>query len=90
MSNNPNSQLISIDIKHDEMLSYFKSIDDTLIPNLQSEKSDLKNILKNTQRTNVDTIMELKDKINDIRNEIKRLSNMKKNYFLENSKIIFN
>lgn len=90
MSNNPNSQLISIDIKHDEMLSYFKSIDDTLIPNLQSEKNDLKNILKNTQRTNVDTIMELKDKINDIRNEIKRLSNMKKNYFLENSKIIFN
>jgi hypothetical protein len=90
MSNNPNSQLISIDIKHDEMLSYFKSIDDTLIPNLQSEKSDLKNILKNTQRTNVDHIMELKDKINDIRDEIKRLSNMKKNYFLENSKIIFN
>ena len=81
MSNNPNSQLLSIDIKHDEMLAYFKSIDDTLIPNLQSEKGELKNTLKNTQRIHVDSIMELKDKINDIRNEIKRLSHTKKNIF---------
>ena len=90
MSNNPNSQLISIDVKHDEMLSYFKSIDDTLIPNLQTEKEELKKQLKSISRNNVDSIMNMKDKINDIRGEIKRLSNIKKNYFLENSKIIFN
>jgi len=90
MSNNPNAQLISIDIKHDEMLAYFQSIDDTLIPNLQTEKEELKITLRSTSRTNVDTIMDLKDRINEIRQEIKRLSNIKKNYFLENSKIIFN
>lgn len=90
MSNNPNSQLISIDIKHDEMLAYFKSIDDTLIPNLQIDKENLKFELKNMPRQNIDTIMDLKDRINHIRDELKRLSNVKKKYFLENSKIIFN
>lgn len=90
MSNNPNSQLISIDIKHDEMLAYFKSIDDTLIPNLQAEKEELKKELKTMPRNKVDSIMNMKDKITEIRTEIKRLSNAKKNYFLENSKIIFN
>ena len=90
MSNNPNSQLISIDIKHDEMLAYFKSIDDTLIPNLQAEKEELKKELKTMPRNKVDSIMNMKDKITEIRTEIKRLSNIKKNYFLENSKIIFN
>lgn len=90
MSNNPNSQLISIDIKHDEMLAYFKSIDDTLIPNLQAEKEELKKDLKTMPRNKVDSIMNMKDKITEIRTEIKRLSNIKKNYFLENSKIIFN
>jgi hypothetical protein len=90
MSNNPNSQLISIDIKHDEMLAYFKNIDDTLIPNLQAEKEELKKDLKTMPRNKVDSIMNMKDKITEIRSEIKRLSNIKKNYFLENSKIIFN
>lgn len=90
MSNNPNSQLISIDIKHDEMLAYFKNIDDTLIPNLQAEKEELKKELKTMPRNKVDSIMNMKDKITEIRTEIKRLSNIKKNYFLENSKIIFN
>ena len=90
MSNNPNSQLISIDIKHDEMLAYFKCIDDTLIPNLQAEKEELKKELKTMPRNKVDSIMNMKDKITEIRSEIKRLSNIKKNYFLENSKIIFN
>jgi hypothetical protein len=90
MSNNPNSQLISIDIKHDEMLAYFKSIDDTLIPNLQAEKEELKKELKMMPRNKVDSIMNMKDKITDFRTEIKRLSNIKKNYFLENSNIIFN
>lgn len=90
MSNNPNSQLISIDIKHDEMLAYFKNIDDTLIPNLQAEKEELKKDLKTMPRNKVDSIMNMKDKITEIRTEIKRLSNIKKNYFLENSKIIFN
>lgn len=90
MSNNPNSQLISIDIKHDEMLAYFKSIDDTIIPNLQTEKEQLKKQLKTMPRNNVDCIMNTKDKITEIRNEIRRLSSIKKNYFLENSKIIFN
>ena len=90
MSNNPNSQLISIDIKHDEMLAYFKSIDDTLIPNLQAEKEELKKELKTMPRNKVDNIMNMKDKITEIRSEIKRLSNIKNNYFLENSKIIFN
>ena len=87
--NKNNQNVISIDKKHDEMLDYFNNNDDIIIPNLQTEKSKLINEIKELSKSDVDTYMELKDKINEIKNKIKELKREKKKYYIDNSNYIF-
>ena len=87
--NKNNQNVISIDKKHDEMLDYFNNNEESVIPNLQTEKSKLINEIKELSKSDVDTYMELKDKINEIKNKIKELKREKKKYYIDNSNYIF-
>ena len=42
-------QILSIDVKHDQMLEYFNHLEDTVIPNLESEKQNIKDCIRKLQ-----------------------------------------
>lgn len=86
MTANPN---FTLDVKHDQMMEYFSNLDDTIIPNLISEKADLKCKLQQLPRNNIEKRMEYQFRMKQIYNKIKKHKTEKNNYFLENSKYIF-
>ena len=88
--NKHNQNIITIDTKHDEMLEYFKNIDEVLIPDLKTKKENYVSIIKNLKKNDMDKYMDLKDKILEINDEIKKLKREKKKYYVENSSYIFN
>jgi len=85
----PQKQLASLDEKHSEMLSYFERLDTHAIPQLQEEINDCKKHLKTLSKTNIDAIMEYKDQIQEKKKQIKIYEKEQQNYFLDNSKHIF-
>jgi hypothetical protein len=82
---NPNT----IDEKHTEMLNLFHDIETTTIPNLQVEKTRLKDIIPTLKDYQIDEYMDIRDKILAIQVQIRSLKSQKKQYLLENSKYIF-
>jgi hypothetical protein len=83
---NKNS-LMTLDIKHKEFISEFNTNDTIVIPKLKNEIKQLKMRLNCGE--SIEQTLEIKDKINNIKQEIKELKNKKKQYFLNNSKLIF-
>jgi hypothetical protein len=77
----------TLDSKHKEYMNQFSKYEIDIIPKLKSEKNELSE--KMNQITNIEQIMEIKDTIKEISEEIKILKNKKNDYFLENSKYIF-
>jgi hypothetical protein len=82
-----NKDSITLDGKHKEILTEFCKDDNDKIPNLKNEKKELLNSLKKTE--NIEQILDIKDKILEITQTIKDLKNKKKDYYLDNSKYIF-
>ena len=82
-------QTNTIDEKHTEFLNQFHETETKVIPELQSEKVKLKSYLKTIPNNQIDKIMDTKDKIKQISEEINVLKTQKKKYLLENSKYIF-
>ncbi len=81
---------ITLDGKHKEFLNEFSKDENDRIPELQLEKYELKELLKNgTDTLTVEQQLEYKDKINEINENIKQIKGRKKEYFLDNSKFIF-
>jgi len=80
---------ITLDNKHKEFMNEFAKDENNRIPELQNEKSKIKEQLVNTKEMNIELKLELKDKLNEINVKIKELKNKKKEYFLDNSKYIF-
>lgn len=80
----------TIDKKHTEMLDYFYKINNEIIPKMKEDKNKLKQDVYSLKKNQLDEFMELKSKIKLINEEIKKLRTLKKQYFLENSKILFN
>jgi len=78
----------TIDEKHTEMLDKFNHIENVQIPKLNSEKEVL--IERSKMDIKIDEYMEIVDKLQTIRKELNSLKSLKKKYFLENSKYIFN
>jgi len=78
----------TIDEKHTEMLDKFNHIENVQIPKLNSEKEAL--IERSKMDIKIDEYMEIVDKLQTIRKELNSLKSLKKKYFLENSKYIFN
>jgi len=81
--------LISMDEKHTEILNLFHTYDTETIPKLLSEIEDLKKRTSNLNSHQIDTFLDIRDSIAAKKKEIKHLNNQKKNYFLDNSKYIF-
>lgn len=84
------NEKISLDIKHFEILENINYETTVQLPALLKEKKHLKKLIKHeTQIKNVDNIAELNYKLNDIRSKIKLISNKEINYYLDNSKYVF-
>ena len=79
---------ITLDGKHKEFLNEFSKDENDRIPELQLEKYELKELLKKDTIT-VEQQLEYQDKINEINEIIKQIKGKKKEYFLDNSKFIF-
>jgi hypothetical protein len=86
----PPKQINTIDEKHTELLNLFHENETETIPRLLAEKERLKAIIPTLQDHQIDTYMEIRDKIFDIKSKIKELKQEKKKYLLDNSKYIFN
>jgi hypothetical protein len=81
---------VTIDEKHSQLLDEFRTIETETIPNMESEKADLKEQLKNLREDDIDMRMEIKDQIRDLTAEIKKLKMKKNTYLLENAQYVFN
>ena len=79
----------TLDGKHKEFINEFDKNEFDTIPTLKLEKIDLKNQIEVIDKTNIEQIMDMKDRIKEIDETIKELKNKKNNYFLDNSKFIF-
>jgi len=79
---------ITLDGKHKEFLNEFSKDENDKIPELKVERQELKNKLNNNLLT-VDERLDCQDRILEITQSIKETKNKKKEYFLDNSKFIF-
>lgn len=79
----------TIDERHTDMMNIFYVIENETIPKLQEEKEE---ILKKIKKSKVhsDVYYECKERLEEIKTEIRCLKKRKKDYLLENSKYIFN
>jgi hypothetical protein len=81
---------ITLDNKHKEFMTEFAKDENNRIPELLNEKNKIKEQLKTSEITlNIELKLELTDKLKEINYKIKDLKNKKKEYFLDNSKYIF-
>ena len=81
---------ITLDGKHKEFLNEFSKYDTDVIPELKLKKQELKQkLLDEIDSLNLEQRLDITDKINDITKNIFDLKNRKKEYFLDNSKFIF-
>jgi hypothetical protein len=81
---------ITLDNKHKEFLNEFSKDENDRIPELKFERQELKdnlNLKKN--ELTLEQQLDYKDRINEITETIKEIKNKKKEYFLDNSKFIF-
>ena len=79
--------LITLDNTHKEFLNEFSKDEQKTIPELKKEKKEKNELLKNT--IEIEKKLDIIDRIKEIDNEIKEIKNKKKDYFLNNSKLVF-
>jgi hypothetical protein len=84
----------TLDGKHKEIMTDFSKDECDIIPRLKEEKHQLleqiyNSTVNSTSSLPIEQIMEIKDRIKEIKNTINELKSRKNNYFLDNSKYIF-
>jgi len=80
----------TLDGKHKEFMTDFSKDEYDTIPKLKEEREQLKQELIMSENSSpIEKIMEMKDRIREINEIIKDLKDKKNNYFLDNSKYIF-
>lgn len=82
----------TLDGKHKEFVNEFNKDENDKIPKLKKEKMEIQKLLElnNVDNTlTIEQVMDYHDKIGEISNEIKSLKSKKIDYFLDNSKFIF-
>ena len=92
MSNNKNkfkenTKKHNLDSKHNEITEKIENDELVVIPNLEKQLEELKNDLNNTM--SIDKKLDIVDKIKEIKKEIKYLKKYKKDYYLQNSELVF-
>ncbi len=80
--------IVTLDKKHKEFCDNFYNNEINEIPKLEEKRTELINNL-NSQKLRIEDKMELRDEIKKIKFQINKLKNEKKNYYLDNSKYIF-
>lgn len=78
---------VTVDNKHQEMMNNFNNIENNLIPNLEKEKNQLKQLIRN--ETSIEEKLELKDKLKELKQRINKEKKKKKEYLLQNAKHVF-
>lgn len=79
----------TLDGKHKEFVNEFVNDEFSVIPKLKEERYSLNKQLELEKELTIEQIMEIKDRIKEINETIKELKMKKNNYFLDNSKYIF-
>jgi hypothetical protein len=82
----------TLDEKHAERMRYFENIETTVIPAMETQLEELKQQLKTVHgksHKHIDQYMDVKDRVEQLTKEIKRLHQEKKQYLLKNSNFIF-
>jgi hypothetical protein len=80
---------ITIDSKHKEFLNEFNKDERDRIPELKLERQEIKYKLKNDLNLTIEQRLDFEDKIIEINDKIKYVKSKKKEYYLDNSKFIF-
>jgi hypothetical protein len=80
---------ITLDGKHREFLNEFESDETDRIPLLKEEKRALKKNVEENANATLEEKLDAQDKIAEINEKIKYIRNKKKEYYLDNSKFIF-
>jgi hypothetical protein len=81
---------ITLDNKHKEFLNEFSKDENDRIPELKFERQELKeNLELKKNELTLEQQLDYQDRINEITQTIKEIKNKKKEYFLDNSKFIF-
>jgi hypothetical protein len=86
--------LTTLDGKHKEFINEFNKDEFDRLPKLKKERREIHELLdfqpdSPEKHLTIEEIMEYQDKLQEINNEIKLLKSKKKEYFLDNSKYIF-
>ena len=84
--------IVTLDNRHKEMQLHFSNVTTIIIPNLLKEKKELTTILNDEEEIRkipIEKQLELKDRFNDVKNTLKTHKNNIKQYYLSNSKYIF-
>ena len=79
---------VTLDTKHKEILHEFSRDEDEII-NIKNEIYTLKTKLNNDENITIEEKLEITDKITDLKTTINEIKSKKKEYFLDNSKFIF-
>ena len=80
----------TLDGKHREFINEFNKDETDKIPKLKQEKEELcKKIETNKMTLSIEEQLDIKDRITEITTILKNLKHKKKDYFLDNSKFIF-
>ena len=82
---------VTLDTKHKEFLNEFSKNENIILPELKLERFELREKLKrNDEKLTIEQKLDIQDQINDITEKIRESNGKKKEYFLDNSKFIFN
>jgi hypothetical protein len=79
----------TLDGKHKEFMNDFSKDEYDIIPKLKEERVQLNKLILIDGKYPIEKIMDFKDRIREINETIKDLKGKKNNYFLDNSKYIF-
>ena len=79
---------VTLDIKHKEFINEFDKDENDRIPEFKYERQELKKQLTNPE-ISVEQRLDIEDKIRQISETIKEIKMKKKEYYLDNSKYIF-
>jgi hypothetical protein len=81
---------VTLDTKHKEFLTEFTNDETDIIPDLKMERQELKTRLQSEHDTlTLESRIDLEDRVAEITNRIKEVKAKKREYFLDNSKFIF-
>ena len=82
-----NNKKYNLDTTHCSIANKIETDENNTIPNLEKEIEELKISLN--QKITIDKKLDIIDKIKDLKKEIKSLKKFKKDYYLQNSELIF-